>query len=104
MAAALAGCSKEGIPLYGLDDSGRFIERYASEAQFRRELTKVSSQVSESAFAALSESPQERSGMLRTVVVGLGFNLQGGLGPIVTLGVASKVRFAFSNSQKPIVP
>jgi hypothetical protein len=101
---ALTGCSQQGIPMVGFDDNGNPVERYAEDAQFRDELSKATSQVNDSAFRALQAAPADQSGMLRSVVVGLGFNLSGGLGPIVTLGVSPKVRFVFSNSQKPIVP
>lgn len=104
MPMLLAGCSGDGIPMYGLDDSGHFVERYTSEWQFKDELRKASTQVAESTFTALQSSPADRSGSLRSVIVGLGFNLQAGLGPIIAVGVSPKVRFAFSNSKKPIVP
>ncbi len=100
----LSGCAQDGIPLLGMDDSGSILERYASDEEFREELTKATSQVNHSTFTALRSSGQDQSGMLRTVVVGLGFTFQGGLGPFITASAQPKVRFGFSNSKKPITP
>jgi hypothetical protein len=101
---SLVGCAKDGVPLIGLDDKGQLIERYESDAKVRDELARAAGQVGQSAFSAINASPADQSGMLRTVAVGIGFNLSGGLGPIITMGVAPKARFIFSNSKTPIVP
>ena len=99
-----ASCAKEGIPILGLDDNGAFVERYVSKNQMRHELKKTTSQVAESTFTALEASPVDTSATLRTVAVGLGFNLKGGLSHIISIGVSPKIRFAFSNSRWPIIP
>jgi len=98
------GCAQEGIPILGLDDNGRYIERYASDGELRNELMGVSTQVASSTFKALQSATQDQSGTLRTVVVGLGFNFSGGLGDFVTLGVSPRVRFIFSNQKNPFLP
>ncbi len=101
---ALSGCSRDGIPLLGLDNSGNFITRFASDRQFHDELSKASSQVNESTSIALRTSPQDQSGKLRTVAVGLGFNVTLGLGPALSIGASPRIRFIFSNSRAPIIP
>ena len=90
--------------MLGLDEKGEYIERYVTQDQFSNELQKATAQVGESTFAALQASPADQSAMLRSVVVGLGFNLKAALGPVASITVNPRVRFAFSNSQKPIVP
>ncbi len=100
----LSGCAVDGIPLLGLDDSGEFVERFASDRQFAEELRLATAQVRESTFLALRDARHEPTDTLRTVAVGLGFNLSAGLGSVVSIGVSPRVRFIFSNSQVPVVP
>lgn len=98
------GCSRGDIPMLGLDDDGKLVEVYASEKQFQSKLTEAVLQIHASTVPAIQATHQDRSAMLRSVIVGLGFNFEGGLGPIAKAGASPKVRFAFSNSQKPIIP
>lgn len=104
LALCLSGCASDGIPMIGLDDSGKMVERYASDGQFREELASATKQVTQATFEALQTAAQDQSGTLRSVVIGLGFNFQFGIEDIVTMGVQPKVRFAFSNSKNPIIP
>jgi hypothetical protein len=105
----LAACSSDGVPMIGLDDSGNPVERYVEEAILKEEFNRASGQVEDSTFVALKNELQSpaamaQAGSLREVVVGLGFNLSGGLGPVVTMGVSPKVRFVFSNRVEPVIP
>jgi hypothetical protein len=100
----LAGCADDGIPLLGFDDGGVLVARYATDRQFSEELSLATAQVKESVFLALRDAHPEQRDTLRTVAIGLGFNLSAGLGSLVSIGVSPRVRFVFSNSQVPVVP
>ena len=100
----LAACAKEGIPILGLDDKGVFVETYVNPVQMQDNLQKTTAQVEESTFSALQAAAPEASATLRTVAVGLGFNLRAGIGPVVSVGTYPRVRFFFSNARKPFIP
>jgi hypothetical protein len=100
----LAGCAADGVPMIGLDDKNQYIERFAEEGQYQQMMGQTVNQVQDSTFPALYATQGETSGMLRSLSVGLGFTFEGGLGPIVKIGVSPKIRFVFSNSTKPFIP
>lgn len=104
IAGAAFGCARGEIPLMGLDDNGNPVDLYAPESLFRDKMIEAVKQVHEATAPVLKDTYKEKSAQLRTVVVGLGFNFEAGIGSIAKVGASPKVRFAFSNSQKPIVP
>lgn len=103
-AALLSGCGKSGIPIIGLDKDGKEVTYYVPEKDYVENMGTIMMTAQESVYPALSENSRASSWHIRTLVLGLGFNLEFSAGPIITAGVQPRLRFAFSNSKKPILP
>jgi hypothetical protein len=98
-----AGCSKDGIPVLGLDDNNKLVEIFVKDEKFQEQTTKLIDDVTESTMPVL-KTESNNGWMLRTAVVGLGLKFEAGFGPFKKASAAPRVYMAFSNSKSPVIP
>jgi hypothetical protein len=95
----------QDIPVVGVDDQGQVIESYVPEVLFKERLTTAIQSVQDSTAKAIKKQIHTPTHwMLRTVVVGLGINMEIKAGPIIKLGALPRFRVAFTNAVEPSVP
>lgn len=111
----IAGCSASNspsssdgdsdIPLIGQTEDGKFIEVTIPEIEYFERLKTAIHEVEESTMQALvQKTEQSKPFMLRSVVVGLGLNMEIKLGPIIKFGALPRFRVGFSNAKEPSFP
>lgn len=92
------------IPMVGLNEDGSPIETFVPEMPYKEKLTQGIISVQESTIPILQKRGESKKGwMLRSVIVGLGIQMEIKLGPIVKFGVLPRFRIGFSNSRDPSI-
>lgn len=93
------------VPVIGVDEEGKVIENFVPEMMFKERLTSAIQAVQDSTAKAIKKQNLIPSKwMLRTIVVGLGVNMEIKAGPIIRLGALPRFRVAFTNAVEPSVP
>ncbi len=91
--------------MIGIDEQGQAIEIFVPEVVYKDKLQTAIQSVQESTTKAIQrQSSQVSNWMLRTVVVGIGVNMEIKVGPIIKLGALPRFRIAFTNAVEPSVP
>jgi hypothetical protein len=98
------GCTRNGIPLIGMDDHNKYYEYMVDDKEYAKNLKMLFESSDQAIKPALEESVKKSSWSLSTVVVGLGLKGEAGVGPVLTISVSPRFRLAYSNSPKPYVP
>lgn len=105
---AASGCmDPSDFPVIGIDADGNATQVLISENDYSSKLTATVSAYQDSALPVLQKRPVAGAAgpwMLRTVAVGIGINTEIGVGDLVKIGAAPKLRLVFSNSSDPVVP
>lgn len=93
------------IPMVGQNEKGEPIEFSIPENVYKQNLTKALSEVEKSTLVSLQSIPDEgKPWMLRSVVVGIGVNMEVKLGPVIKFGALPRFRVGFSNAAEPSIP
>jgi hypothetical protein len=100
----LTACDKNGIPLMGYDDRGKYYEYMVSDKEYAKQVNAIMITANEAVQPALSKTAKASQWRLRTVVVGLGFKGELRTGPSVKKSVSPRLRLAYSNSANPVIP
>lgn len=92
------------ILMVGLDKNGAPVEVLVPESQYKDNLKKALVEVHSSTLPVLeAKSDFTKGWMLRTVVVGVGVNMELGIGE-AKFGILPRFRVGFSNAKEPSVP
>lgn len=95
------------VPMIGLDEEGQATHVLINESDYSSTMTSTMKTFYDSTMSALKEGvkpPLETNDWaLRTVVVGVGINMEIGVGP-AKVGIVPKFRMQFTNSSEPILP
>lgn len=92
------------IPMVGLDKDGAPVETLVPATKYRQNLKTAIVGLQTSTLPVLQKKSQKGSGwMLRSAVVGLGVNMELGLGEI-KFGILPRFRVGFSNAKEPSMP
>lgn len=92
------------ILMVGVDDNGKSVEVEVPEEKYKENLKKAIVGVQMSALPTLQKKSETSKGwMLRTAVLGIGVNLEVGLGEL-KFGILPRFRVGFSNAKDPSVP
>ena len=105
--AFTAAADSHGIPMVGVKENGNPIEIMVPENMYSERVQTALTEVEMSTLAALSKMslmPVSKPWMLRSVVVGLGLNMEIKLGPIIKFGALPRFRVGFSNAKEPSFP
>lgn len=100
------GCKERrtGIAIVGLDSKGKPMDFFVDPKQYSDKLGELLSSVSDSTMPVLQDLPESKKWGLRTVLVGLGLNMEAGIEPILKVSASPKLKVVFSNSKKPSIP
>lgn len=94
-----------GIPMVGAKEDGSPIEIVVPTKIYSERVQTALTEVETSTLTALSKTTQSsQSWRLRSVVVGLGLNMEIKLGPIIKFGALPRFRVGFSNAKDPSFP
>jgi len=94
----------ENILMVGLDNNGQEVAVEVPEKKYKENLKKAIVGVEMSALPTLQKKSEKSKGwMLRTAVLGLGVNMEVGLGEL-KFGILPRFRVGFSNAKEPSVP
>ena len=105
LSAQAAKSGEVEIPMVGQADDGSTIEVAIPESEYSERLKGAISGVEKSTLVALSRKSEEsKPWMLRSVVVGLGLNMEVKLGPLIKFGALPRFRLGFSNAKEPSIP
>lgn len=92
------------ILLVGLNNKGEAVEMEVQEKKYQENLRKAIVGVELSALPTLQKKSESSKGwMLRSAVLGIGVNLEIGLGE-AKFGVLPRFRMGFSNAKEPSMP
>lgn len=92
------------ILMVGVDNSGSPVDVLVPEAQYKANLKKALVAVETSTLPVLQNKSESPKGwMLRTAVIGIGVNMNIGIGEW-KFGVLPRFRVGFTNSNDPSVP
>jgi hypothetical protein len=93
------------VPVIGIDEQGKVVEEFVPEVLFKEKLSTAVQSVQDSTAKAIKKQIQVPGRwMLRSIVVGLGVNMEIKAGPIIKLGALPRFRVAFTNAVEPSVP
>ncbi len=99
-----AGAATDTIPVVGLLSDGSEVADEVPRQVYTDNLKKALVNVEQSTMQALAKkSDQKKKWMLRTVIIGIGINMEVKLGPIWKMGVLPRFRVIFSNAKDPAV-
>ena len=106
ISVSLAAGEVDDIPLVGLDKDGKTIETSIAPVEYVSRLSTATESVLSSTVEALgkSASAAAKPWKVRTIVVGVGAELEVGVGPILKLKAVPRFRVAFSDSDDPALP
>ncbi len=106
LALSLTGClgNRSGVALLGLDSRGKPLEIFVNKETLSQSLGSLMDSVNETTLLTLENSSEKKEWFLRTAVVGLGVKIEAGLGPFVKVSATPRLKLAFSNQIKPVVP
>ncbi len=92
------------ILMVGLDKNGAPVDVLVPEAEYRENLRKALTDVQTSTIPVLQNKSETSKGwLLRTAVVGIGVNMEIGIGEW-KFGVLPRFRVGFSNAKDPAMP
>lgn len=94
----------KGIPLIGLNRDGKQVSVSVSQSDFEKQMKEIATSVHESAMPALLQHSRGHYWMLRTLVIGVGLQLDAGLGPILSITTKPRFRLVYTNSSAPFFP
>ncbi len=92
------------IAMVGMDDNGRPVEFVMEKSKYQKNLSAALDGVQIATLPVLNKHTLTGSWLMRTFILGVGFNIEAGIGPIVKLAAAPKFTVAFSNSTDPVLP
>ena len=99
----VTGCAGM-FPLVGLDGNGNTIMERVNVEKYSDRLAEGLISVQESTIPALDEKTSgETVWKLRTAVIGVGVQVQGGIGPF-QMSISPRIRAAFCNGKKAPIP
>lgn len=100
-----SGCGGE-VLLMGLGPDEQEIEAFVNSHQYGEELAKIIGATSESTLPVLEQDEALRGPRwkLRTVAVGLGFEMEFGLGERATVGATPQIRLGFTHGPNGPMP
>lgn len=102
-----ARAEDHGIPMVGVKENGSPIEIVVPKNVYSERVKAALTEVESSTLVALAKTAQTQnnsSWYLRSVVVGLGLNMEVKLGPIIKFGALPRFRVGFSNAKEPSIP
>lgn len=103
--ATHATADEAGIPMLGQTADGKVIETSVPEGIYTDRLKTAISNVEISTLRALKQRKEDaKPFMLRSVVVGLGVNMELKVGPVIRFGALPRFRVGFSNAKEPSIP
>lgn len=92
------------ILMVGLDNKGEPVEVEVPEKKYQENLKKAIMGVELSALPTLQKKSESSKGwMLRSAVLGIGVNMEVGLGE-AKFGILPRFRVGFSNAKEPSMP
>jgi hypothetical protein len=98
----------DDIALVGIDSNGNSVETTLSSDEYLKRLSGAMEAVTSSTLEGLRQTRPLFKGSkpwkVRTVVVGVGAELEAGVGPILKLKAAPRFKLAFSDSNDPALP
>lgn len=107
MLALATSCNDPQLNVIGLDKNGNPGHVAVPESEYVERTTQVAEAFQDSALLALekgsSDSQDEPQWMLRTLVVGVGVNMDIGVNDL-TVGVAPRFRMVFTNGTNTPIP
>jgi hypothetical protein len=94
----------ETVPVVGTNPNGQAVVVEVPKQEYSQRLTAATSTVNDSMIDAIDlTSSKSTQWHLRTIAVGLGVNMEFGIG-IFKIGALPRVRLLFTNSTKPPLP
>jgi hypothetical protein len=100
-----ATASNTEIPMVGLDSEGNPVEFTMEKGTYIKNLSDGIRATEAATLNALEKRPSSTSKWtLRTIVVGMGVNLEAGLSKVFKLSAMPKFRVLFSKDKDPVTP
>ena len=104
LSAPTFGGSVASIPVVGNDEQGRPIEEQIPGTEYSGQLQTMVSAVNDSMIEALGTQSASATWKLTSIVVGVGFGAEAGVGPLIKVKAAPRFRVAFSKTDEPVLP
>jgi hypothetical protein len=102
--AAPAYSNVASIPIVGTDGEGHEIDDQMPGTEYSKNLQVIVTTVNDSMTEALAIQKARASWKLTSILVGIGFGIEAGIGPIITAKAAPRFRLLFSKSDEPVAP
>ena len=106
--SAPAVCGTDEIALVGLDQGQNSVETSIPADEYLRRLSTAVASVRDTTFEVLARRDTPPKALkpwnVHTVVVGVGAELEAGVGPVIKVKAAPRFRLVFSDSDDPALP
>ncbi len=88
-----------GIPVVGLDESGQSKVNYISKKIFKHHVSRQIDSLSQEVPKAIEQKDFNNGWFVAQVILGIGFNLEAGITPLLTVSQDITFRFWFRDIQ-----
>ena len=104
ISALEAWTTEPAITMIGLDSKGHSKAVSLPRSQYQRMLSTAAQTANASLMEAVTTSEPSRKWRLTMIVIGLGVELEVGLGPLGSLRGSSEFNLIYSNKKGPAIP
>lgn len=102
--APISYASGSSLTLVGVDGENNPIEVTVPSRRYQENLKTAVSAIHESTLEALSHQRSQKAWALKVVSVGVGANLELGIGSLLKASILPRFRLLFTQSNDPAVP
>lgn len=96
--------SEAAITFVGVDNDNAPIEVILPSRKYQENLKTAVAAINDSTLEALNTQVSRKAWSLKVVLVGVGANLELGVGSLIKVAVLPRFRLLFSNTNDPAVP
>lgn len=101
---AEAASNDSTITFVGVDNDNTPIETTLPSRKYQENLKTAIASINDSTLVALNTQQTRKAWSLRAVSVGVGANLELGIGSLIKVAVLPRFRLLFANTNEPAVP